>query len=278
MIYTFEKKIKELANDYDNGSAIIAQKGLRIFTEAIESKILRQAKYDNLFCETSKGDKRNKNTEIINLYGEIENIKNKIIETKPAMSMLKNVIEEAYILFIKSKNPKDILEQIEQKLTSASGICLDRAIQCIFEMSVNTIATCSYSSNVINLFQTLHEVNYQFNVIVMESVWKEKDYARKFTEVCKQKGINSNWVNKSYLMKSNIDCGIIGADSVIHEKGIVNGIPSRAFAEILTTMEKPLFVIAESFKAADEVHIEDGFEFIKKSFIEKIFSDDLFLH
>ena len=73
-----------------------------------------------------------------------------------------------------------------------------------------------------------------------------------------------------------IDCGIIDADSIIAGKGAVNGLPSLSLTEKLAQRSISVYVIGESFKKWDNIHLEDGFEFIPTKLITDVWSDEEF--
>lgn len=249
---SFEQKIEELTNDFENGSSAIALKALEIFTEEIESVILSLSK------------------------NEIETIKNKIIAVKPAMAAVKNIIESAFHLFQKGITSKNIQKQIIDRIEIATGNVVEHANNNIIGKNYHAIATCSFSSTVMKVFKQLMYTGHQFNVLAFESQWNKRDYADTVMEKCRINDIEAVKFNKDEFLKSDYDCGLIGADAIIPGKGVVNGIPSKLFSELLKEKEKPLFVVAESFKKSNQIHIDDGFDFIPNVLLTQIFMDEIF--
>ncbi len=247
-----EQKIEELANDFENGSSVIALKALKIFTEEIESVILSLSK------------------------DEIEKFKNKIINAKPAMFALRNVMEYAFMLNQNGNHPHEIRNEIQNKMKLASENIIDKASHYLKDNSFHSIATCSYSSTALNLFKQLKSLNYEFKVLALESKWNGRDYSKKIFDECKNLMIEVQILSPEELIANEFDCSIIGADSVIPDIGIVNGLPSKLFSNIVKDRSKPLFVIAESFKMTEDKHLADGFEFVPMENITAIFIDSLF--
>jgi len=242
------EKIFGLANDFESGSSTIARRGLEIFLEAL-----------TFFNQDDKDG--------------ADKLKDKIIKTKPSMSALRNIINDAYNLYLKNQNTDIIRKQIQQKIQIATEDSLNKAVKHINCNAHKNLATCSFSSTVIKLFQKLQSTNYNFNVYAIESPFEDRDYSHHVIEKCFEQGIQADRIMIENLNIENIDCCIIGADSVISGRGIVNGTPSLNVAGMLRELDIPLLVIAESFKNDIDVNIEEGFDFVPMEFISDIFSD-----
>lgn len=241
------QQIDELANDFENGSSTIAKKGLQIFIDAL-------------------------NNTHFSSQSNIQQLKEQIINAKPSMSALKNIINQAYELYQNGLVANNIQKTLLERLNNQTKKCIELAMNKIIETNSTSIATCSFSSTVLKLFESLKNKNYSFQVYAYQSIWNEKDYSDQMIEACKRISINAYKINNKQLKYTNLDIGIIGADSLIIGKGVVNGIPSLQFAKSLKSNNINLYVIAESFKKSEQIHLEDGFEFIENNLISDIFS------
>ncbi len=248
-------KIENLKNDFDNGSSVITQNGLKIFIHALSIE------------EIAISDEK------------VKMIADKIIAAKPAMASLKNIVVIAYKEFENSKgkvNPKEIYDLIQDKIQKAREITINKGIDFITNRGIRNIITCSYSSTIVRLFKELNLINYPIHALALESVWKGRDYAEKVIEDCNSHGISSERIEINKVDRYDIDCGIIGADAIAKGAGVINGSPSATLAEKLKERNIPLFVIGESFKKTNEIYIEDGFQLVFEELIEKIFCDEVF--
>ncbi len=243
-----QKQIGELANDFENGSSVIAKKGLQLFVDALNSSDL-------------------------NSEYRIKKLKEEIINAKPSMSALKNIINQAYELYQQGLVADSIKKYLLDKMNDETMRCIDLAKQKIFEMNFPVILTCSFSSTVLKLFESLKKDSYSFQVYAYKSIWRNRDYSEQMIDACKKMGIESKQIESKDLNDNLPSIGIIGADSQIPDKGVVNGVPSLEFAKLLKSKKIGLYVIAESFKKSDEVHIADGFEFVESYLISRIFFD-----
>ncbi|MFC2132036.1 hypothetical protein ACFLSQ_11440 [Bacteroidota bacterium] len=248
-------KIENLKNDFENGSSVIAQKGLKIFIHALTIE------------EIAISDEK------------VKMIAAKIIAAKPAMASLKNIIGLAHKVFASLKgevNPNKLYDSIQNKIQKAREITINIGIDFITNRGIRNIITCSYSSTVVHLFKELNLINYPIHTLALESIWKGRDYADKVIEDCNAHGISAEKIEKNKIDRFDIDCGIIGADAIAKGAGVINGIPSATLAEKLKLRNIPLFVIGESFKKTNEIYIEDGFQLVFEELIEEIFCDEVF--
>jgi translation initiation factor 2B subunit (eIF-2B alpha/beta/delta family) len=250
------KKIIELENDYLNGSTVIGKKALDILFFALN------------------------NEEIANSDKQINLIAKKIISAKPTMSAVKNLIEFAVHTYYENKNklkPNEIFYIINKKFTIAKQKTLTEGLKIISKINHENIITCSFSSTVLNLIQELKKHSENLNIFALKSLWKKKNYADSVISECRKLNIRSTQLNAEDISDNNISCGIIGADSIIINQGIINGIPSLSLAKILFDLKIPLYAIGESFKTSNIIQINDGFEFIPLNLISEVIYDKEFI-
>ncbi len=242
------KRITNINSDFSNGSTNIAREVLKIFDTALKSGI------------------------------DQENIEQLLLKVKPAMAAPKNIIKFAAEKYKNSDNNNYVYEQILQLMDRAKRDIINIGIDKIFRSRDHQkIITCSYSGTVLNLFRSAKQSGIEFEVIAIESLWKDKSFGKQMAEKCGQHNIICDIVpdeNISHAITRGTAI-LIGADMLIRSGGAVNGIPSLELARQNSSL-LPFFVIAESFKYSNNIHTEDGFCFVPSEFITFVISDNLF--
>lgn len=249
--------IQSFKNDYVNGSTTIAKKALQILLSAW------------------------------NLYG-VRNLEplarciQDLKASKPTMASVQNVLN---ILQSQISNsnisefPKictDLLEQMN-KATTRTIENFERFLEEDIQRTDLSIITASYSSTVANILPVIFKKT-KLHVFALESKWRQMDYSDYVIQKCNEFAIRASLVGLNALFESDIpiDFAIIGADRIVSNQGVVNGIPSLSLAEFANVKGIPFFVVGESFKRCEDIIAEDGFEFIPNYLIQKIFTDDVF--
>lgn len=250
--------LQNFKDDYLNGSTTIAKKALQILLS------------------------------IWNLYGirDIETIVAyiyKLKASKPTMAAVQNVLsilQSQISASNVSEFPKICVELLEQmdRATTRTIENFARFLERSIQKDSLGIITASYSSTVVNILLPIISKNIKLHVFALESKWRQTDYSAYVVQKCNEFAIRASWVGMNALFESRIpiDFAIIGADRIVKNRGVVNGIPSLSLAEFSNIKGIPFFVVGESFKMCGDATIEDGFEFIPNHLIQKIFSDEVF--
>lgn len=110
------------------------------------------------------------------------------------------------------------------------------------------VLTHSYSRVVLNLLSQAAQMKKRFTVFVTESCPDKS--GRSMAEALKESGIPVTVILDAaagYVMEK-IDLVLIGAEGVVENGGIINKIGSYQLAVCAKAHNKPLYVVAESFK------------------------------
>jgi translation initiation factor 2B subunit (eIF-2B alpha/beta/delta family) len=250
---SFRKALESLRNDYTNGSMIIAKNGVNVFFNTIEALQIFDEENINYIAQAIK-------------------------ETKPTMSALDNAIDLCKYELSRKKNHYSLNElkmRNVKELETQSSNCIHSAInyiENIFSKPIS-IATCSYSSTFLALAKEMKELTIVKEIYVLESIWNKISHSQNTI-----KKLHENY-NTAYeisltelnVAKQHIDCAIIGADRVLQNGSVINGLPSESLAIALEN-HTPLFVLAEKIKYSNKLIIEDGFEIVHSKYIKAIFS------
>ncbi len=248
--------IETISNDYVNGSLTIAKNAISGLIEIIEKEPVEDVlKYKYLIYELKKA--------------------------KPSMAALQNSLDRV-LGYIYSAEPSNLvlkLKELINLIDNSTNETIEKAIKYIVEHfpSDYKIITASFSSTFVKFVQRLN-LESNLEVYSVQSKWQKFDYSVQLVEKLETIGVNAKVVDLNNIGKNlDLSFAMIGADCVVPNYGVVNGIPSKRLAKFCSISEIPVFVVAESIKFSENCFEEDGFEFIEKEFITKIFSDEIFL-
>ncbi len=238
-----DNDLRELRDDYKSGSTQIALKGIDIFKRYVVDAGINNSK----------------------------EIANKIINTKPTMAALQNLIN--YSLLQYRDGTFNYIE-IKSIPVKCRMICFRKAYEHIIRNKINIIVTCSFSSTFAEMAKYLKQKKLKLSYKVASSPWKGSDYAEITQNILKNTGIDCEIIKSNYFdYKDSII--ITGADAFDSIGNAINGTPSAGLAEYAKE-EIPYFIIAESFKQTRVLIPENGFDYIDNSLISGYFTDDLF--
>ncbi len=250
--FNVEKEIDKIKNDFLNGSSIIVRKAISLIQKVLEFNDPRL---------------------VIDVAEKIKNARFSIIAIYNLMNYF---IEQIKI------NPDEFSEKFEifkKNVDLATEKSIQSAFDSLFKdaKSVTKILTCSYSSNVCKVIKKTYEEGIQTRLFVLHSSWRGIDFHKIVIEKAKSYNIDFTYVPFDSLENTlkQIDIGLIGADIIFHSGAIINGIPSFYMA---TKMENkvPLYSVAESYKIATTIKIEDGFDYLPPNLVTKVFTDNIF--
>ncbi len=211
------------------------------------------------------------------VVNRINSIASAIKGTKPTMSALENTIDLCKKEFADNKSflsLNQLKSMVLNELENQTSNCISSALD--FFLNLNTkplnIITCSYSSTFIALANKLNDYALIDRIFVLESKWKSIIHSQNTIEKLRNNNINAYEIcaNELKEVEQLIDCVIIGADRVLADGSVINGVPSLRLAEAING-SIPLYVVAEKIKKSKKIILEDGFELIPSKYVKKIF-------
>ena len=248
------KRIETLRNDFLNGSSAIALNALDIVTAAIDLNVDDNDKFPSQIAKMIK-------------------------ESKPAMAAVSTICDYALNDYQhnRPKVTKYFSIEVREKMFRAGEDTVQNAYERLFSSDddLYRIATCSFSTNVMKLLRLADKRGKRIKVYIIKSIWNQRDYSTVLAYELGQSGILSKIVNLVEFAnyRDNIDFCIIGSDGYDSSNNLVNGLPSKAFAE-LALGHTPFYAIAESFKKIDTLKADDGFDFVDFQYVSDILSDN----
>ena len=108
-----------------------------------------------------------------------------------------------------------------------------------------TVLTCSYSDTVVQALWAAHRLGRQLTVKVLPSA----GYGRLMAEEARRLGVKAEVVNTLPKGATTDDtAGLIGADTVVPGKVVINGAPSLGLAKWCSDRALRLYVVCDSLK------------------------------
>ncbi len=255
IIEALYKETEKIKKDYRSGSSELALKALEIITASMD-------------LENNQNDIFPSGIALM------------LTKAKPAMTAIKVICDYALYDYRKSlhKGQKYFYNEVRNKMLRATNKTMLKAFNTLFDTSAEKtykIATCSYSSNVLKLLRHADDKGIRIQLFPLNSVWKDIDFSVYLTDKLSKTGILSKIISFDEFkeLREEIDFCITGADGYDFSNNVINGIPTLKLAEYSKGF-CDFYVIAESFKKANELETDDGFEFIPSYFIKEIISDD----
>jgi translation initiation factor 2B subunit (eIF-2B alpha/beta/delta family) len=253
-----DDEIRNIRDDEINGSSQITRNAINLFSRMVPQL------YDP------------KNKIIIDGFAK------DLILSKPSMAALRNLINVCLNECYELQAPYDFSEaekKILRLMDDAAQISVGKGISSIFDNHhyIN-ILTCSYSSIFLKLIIEAVKMNYDCHILALESNWRIYQYGHIVADECKKNKIKADVFKDSDMLLAieKSDCVLIGADSIITNLGVVNGLPSYELA-VTAKSKIPLYVVAESFKHSYKTNIDLGFDFVPIELVTDIFSDEIFI-
>ncbi len=222
-----------------------------------------------------------------NFLERLKNVGARLIKARPSMAPIANITARLiYEVFQVSKGKElDFLRDFAcsktEELKRSSKLCLEKAATRGAEIIEDSdrIMTCSYSSTIKEVFRIAHRGEKKVRVWVLESKYKNRSYGKIMAEkLCRQKifaRIVPDVAIKDCI--SEVRKVLVGADSVLRDGGLVNGMPTYELA-LSAKGKLPFYVVCETLKfnprvSSKQVKLEEGFDLTPPELITGIITE-----
>ncbi len=263
------EKIRELEDDRLHGANWLSSQALNIMGLAIqESKAIT----------------------VTGLLNELNKIAASITAARPSMTAISNYISQLLQqinLISQGQEQVNYVKNISlakvRGFITLAGKATEKAAEnaAMAIADQDTIITCSYSSTVCETFRIAMEKTAKFEVIITESRYNNVNYGEISAQQLKQHGIPISIIPdgdiKRYIKKTNK--AFVGADTILIDGSLVNGIPTYKLARAATTAKIPLYSVCETAKFETfnqhrkQHELEPGFDLIPPKFIAGIITE-----
>ena len=259
------RRIDEIKADRVHGASYLSRQALEVL---------------KLVIEKDSGTKED-------FLERLKKVGDRLIKARPSMAPIANITAYlVYEVFQVSKEKeldslRDFVYSKTEELEKSSKLCLEKAAARGAETIEDNdrIMTCSYSSTIKEVFRMAHRGEKKVRVWVLESKYKDKSYGKIMAEeLCRQK-IFARIVPDIAIKDgiSEVRKVLVGADSVLRDGGLINGMPTYELA-LSAKGKLPFYVVCETLKfnprvSSKQVKLEEGFDLTPPELITGIITE-----
>jgi translation initiation factor 2B subunit (eIF-2B alpha/beta/delta family) len=202
---------------------------------------------------------------------EIKIVAAELAKARPSMISVANYVNQLLqqvILGAQTEKDLDSLRSLAQskasELTKLSEEATSKATEYGYGIigDQDTVITCSYSSTVCEAFQLARQKGKEFQVLVAESRTKDKSYGEITAKQLKQHLIPVQVVPDKYihLRMSKVGKALVGADSILSDGSLINGMPTHTLASAAKKQNIPFYTVCETAKFDTQGYIAEALE------------------
>ena len=265
----FSEKIKKIKYDRESGANQLTLNAL------------------NLLQSFSRKSKNGTSQSFVKDFSEFGY---KIFKIRPNIAPIQNLISQ---IVYEVNNLEDddmnsirsyIISRIEE-LSKLSQLAVKKSAKFASALIHNSdnVATCSYSSTILETLKTAAQEKKIFKVLVAES--KSPDgkfsYGRILASFLKSLKIEVDVFLDEMIYKNipKANCVLVGADSIFWDKSIINGNPTYGVAIEADENNIPFYSVCETTKVntlhfmGNNVEIGEGFDLIPANLITELVTE-----
>jgi len=217
-------------------------------------------------------------------FGKLRLVGCLLSEAKPSMVSIANIagrllweLEKAAVESL--SEARRLALNLSLKLAGGYREALRKAA---FEASrlmagVKAVATCSYSSLVLEAFRVAVENGLSFRVLAAESKVKGLSHGRNLAAKASSLGLKAEVHPDSKLsrMVKEASLVLLGADAVLPDGSIINGSPSLKLAGEAQREARSLYVVCDSFKISPSpMKAEEGFDLVPRELVGSLITEE----
>jgi len=211
--------------------------------------------------------------------GETKLVAEELIKARPSMVSIANYVNQFLHELWERANKKEELKSLvawarvkSDELIKLSEQATDRAIEYgsgIISVA-DTVITCSYSSTVCKSLELAKDNEEKFRVLVAESAVNGKVYGEITARELMQHGVPTEVIPDALVPQliAKADKALVGADSILADGSLINGIPSLTVAQAAKKVNIPFFTVCETAKFDVRSHMSEALE--PEAGVEKI--------
>lgn len=235
--------------------------------------------------------KKSEAKELSHFLEELEVVGRKLIDTKPSMASITNCVSRfIYEVSQESEAEKDLgslknigssighklikdSEEASLKITKRGAELIEKG---------DRLMTCSYSSTICQTFRLAKLTVKEFRVSVAESRSGDKAYGEVTAEQLKSYGIPTEIIPDSAIKYriSKVDKVLVGADSILFDGALINGVPTYSVAITAKDRQVPFYSLCETYKfdirsyLGQPAELEEGFDRVSPHLITGIITEE----
>lgn len=263
----FSDKISQIKNDRSNGASQIARNALDVL---------------KFFVQTNKSITCSDFEEYLKKVGL------QLFEARANMAPVQNLVAQAVYNIINFKQgdidstKRFAVTTIEDLIMQSKNAVKESAINAaeLIEDSA-CVATCSDSSTVCETLNTAKKQGKHFNVVIAESQTGTIRYGEVMARFLESIDVSAKIFPDNQILKhvSEADLVVIGADSLLCDGSVINGLPSYGLAVAAKQSAVPFYSVCETTKAnalsylGKTVDLKEGFDCVPANLVTNIITE-----
>ncbi len=208
---------------------------------------------------------------------------------KPNMAPIQNLVGQI-VYEVRTKKERDLISLRDfvvsriEELCRNSEIAAKRASEYGAEMinDSDNVITCSYSSTIFKTFKIAKQQGKNFDVLVAESKSGKFRYGRVLAGELESNGIATEVFpdDAIYHYTSRAMKVLVGADSILADGSLINGIPTYKVALAAKENGVPFYTVCETTKfnvlnyLGRKSKLEEGFDLTSSNLITGIITEN----
>ena len=258
------ERIEEIRNDREHGAGFLTLKVLTIV---------------DLLAKQSRAKDRGE------FQRELGELKAELSMVRPTMCSIANAISSVTDSILTEAEGKGVEElkvlaiveanHCQEELQRRSLLACYKAADLI--TTGDGIMTASYSSQIVCTFKKAKDMGKAFTVFVLQSLSQERSYGQVLTSELQKGNIEALIIPDDdithYISRANKV--LVGADAILPQGYVVNGVPSLRLARVAQRNHLPFYVVGEMIKVSPRFFEPDhGFDVIPPELITQIITDE----
>jgi len=201
-------------------------------------------------------------------------------EAKPSMVSIANMAGKLLLKLEKAKlqdlwNTRRTAVNLSLRLAEEYRETLEKAAleASKLMMGAQAVATCSYSSLILKAFKAAAERGLNFKVLIAESRVKGISHGVNLAGKVSNIGLNVRVFpdNRLNEMVKEVSLVLLGADTVLPDGSIINGMPSLKLAMEAQSQGKPVYVVCDSAKISpSSMKPDEGFDLVSSKLVKAL--------
>jgi translation initiation factor eIF-2B subunit delta len=249
-------KINDIEQDRTSGASQLARKALGVL---------------KFFVQT------NKSQTTTDFKKDFTELGRTLFRARPNMAQVQNLVAQTvHEVNTQKEHDLDAVRKVTESKINELRKQSEDAVKKSAEHAATVIAdsgalaTCSYSSTIVETLKVAKRQGKSFKVFVAES--KSSDgrfcYGQTLAEALESVNVHAQVFadNQIGMYVKRADVVLVGADSLLRDGSIVNGTPTYELAAKAKEYETPFYAVCETTKAnalsglGENVEVKEGFD------------------
>ncbi|MFA5363593.1 MAG: hypothetical protein WC325_00230 [Candidatus Bathyarchaeia archaeon] len=268
--FLLSEKLKEIESDRTSGASQIARNALAVL---------------EYFVQTTKTSSHEEFIDGFNKVGKL------LFLARPNMAVVQNLV--AQTVYEVNRYPDSRLEAVRNFALTKLDELTTQSITAVQDSAKHAakligdyarVASCSYSSTIVETMKQAKQQRKSFTVYVAESksIDNRYRYGEDLANSLRSIGVDAEVFSDNqiaeYIQKTGLV--LVGADSLLFDGSVVNGTPTCALAVAAKQCGLPFYCVCETAKAnvnsylGKSVETKTGFDFVPAELVTGVVTEN----